>query len=197
MLKALRTRHRAMVVLAVLAGAVIAMSYYAEHRKEIYGRHAKPSKPVAPVTKSDTGDAVADANESEYPPSWIDTFAWPEGATAWFLLFTLFVIAWQSAETRSAAKASKKSAQAALAQIKIMKQSADIGKGATVPTLRVLKFNMGGSDPLVDNEMELTVRNYGATPAILDPLYISFDDGERWPTAEGTPVAYDDGGGGQ
>ena len=78
-----------------------------------------------------------------------------------------------------------------------MKQSADIGKGATVPTLRVLKFNMGGSDPLVDNEMELTVRNYGATPAILDPLYISFDDGERWPTAEGTPVAYDDGGGGQ
>jgi hypothetical protein len=78
----------------------------------------------------------------------------------------------------------------------ILKQSADIGRGATIPTLRMLKFNMSGSDPLVDNEMELTVRNYGSTPAILDALYISFDDGDRWPTAEGTPVAYGDQGGG-
>jgi hypothetical protein len=80
-------------------------------------------------------------------------------------------------------------------QTGILKQSADIGRGAAVPTLRMHKFNMSGSDPLVDNEMELTVRNYGATPAILDALYISFDDAERWPTAEGTPVAYDDRGG--
>lgn len=80
-------------------------------------------------------------------------------------------------------------------QTDILKQSADISRGATIPTLRMLKFNMSGSDPLVDNEMELTVRNYGATPAILDALYISFDDGERWPTADGTPVAYDDRGG--
>jgi hypothetical protein len=80
-------------------------------------------------------------------------------------------------------------------QTGLLKQSADIGKGAAVPTLRMLRFNMSGSDPLVDNEMELTVRNYGATPAILDALYISFDDGERWPTAEGTPVAYNDQGG--
>jgi hypothetical protein len=80
-------------------------------------------------------------------------------------------------------------------QTGILKQSADISRGAAVPTLRMLRFNMSGSDPLVDNEMELTVRNYGATPAVLDALYISFDDGERWPTAEGASVAYDDRGG--
>jgi hypothetical protein len=79
-------------------------------------------------------------------------------------------------------------------QTEILKQSADIGRGAAVPTLRMLKFNMSGSDPLVDNEMIMTVRNYGSTPAILDALYVSFDDGERWPT-EGRPVAYDDCGG--
>ncbi len=79
-------------------------------------------------------------------------------------------------------------------QTEILKQSADISRGSAVPTLRMLKFNMSGSDPLVDNEMEMTVRNYGSTSAILDALYVSFDDGERWPT-EGTPVAYDDRGG--
>jgi hypothetical protein len=80
-------------------------------------------------------------------------------------------------------------------QAELMKQSADISRGATVPTLRILNFGMGGSDPLVDHEMELTVRNYGATPAILDALHISFDDGERWPTGEGESVSYSDPGG--
>jgi hypothetical protein len=115
--------------------------------------------------------------------------AWPDGIMGWAIIATGFVIAWQSYEMRRQAEHMGK-------QTLILRQSADIDKGATVPTLRMLKFKMSGSDPLVDNEMELTVRNYGATPAILDALYISFDDGERWPPAEGTPVAYDDGGGG-
>ena len=46
---------------------------------------------------------------------------------------------------------------------------------------------MSGRDPLVDNEMVMTVKNHGATPAILDALYISFDDGDPLPM-EGTPV---------
>jgi hypothetical protein len=103
-------------------------------------------------------------------------------------MLTLIAIVWQAWLTRRQAEQTAK-------QTGILKQSADISKGATVPTLRILKFNMSGSDPLVDNEMELTVRNYGTTPAILDALYISFDDGEQWPTGKGTPVAYDDQGG--
>ncbi len=77
----------------------------------------------------------------------------------------------------------------------ILKQSADISRGASVPTLRILSFHMGGSDPLVHHEMVVTVRNYGATPAILDALYISFDDGERWPTEEGESISYSEPGG--
>jgi hypothetical protein len=117
-------------------------------------------------------------------PCWYVLLAWPEGMTVWVVILTFAVIGWQADETR-------KAAQHMGEQTGILKQSTDISKGATVPTLRMLKFNMSGSDPLVDNEMELTVRNYGSTPAILDALYISFDDGERCPT-EGTPVAYTD-----
>jgi hypothetical protein len=39
------------------------------------------------------------------PPRHFEIFAWPEGVTAWALLLTLVVIAWQSVETRAAAKA--------------------------------------------------------------------------------------------
>lgn len=80
-------------------------------------------------------------------------------------------------------------------QALLMKQSADLSRGATVPTLRILNFHLGGSDPLVHHEMELTVRNYGASPAILDVLYISFDEGERWPTGEGESVSFSETGG--
>lgn len=149
-----------MAILAILVCTVIAMSYYAEHRKEAYERHAGPGNPVVvPVTKSDAGK---DAHESGYPPSWIDAFAWPEGATAWFLLFTLFVVAWQSGETRSAAKASKKSAEAALRQ-------ADHMVASDRAWLIITSENAGGSVPWsgVPPPYWWIVKNVGNTPAIL------------------------------
>jgi hypothetical protein len=51
--------------------------------------------------------------------SWIETFAWPNGVTAWALLLTLMVIAWQSTEARDAAKATRDAAQATLKQANI------------------------------------------------------------------------------
>jgi len=82
--------------------------------------------------------------------------SWPEGITTIAIILTLGAIVWQAWLTRQQAEHMGE-------QTLILKQSADISRGATVPTLRMLKFNMSGTDPLVDNEMELTVRNYGAT----------------------------------
>ena len=133
---------------------------------------------VPPITINDKKKTVLD-----YVYEWGPWFFGLFLAIAGGLQLKLLRVTWQ---------AIKEQKSEAAIQTGILKQSADIGRGAAIPTLRMLKFNMSGSDPLVDNEMELTVRNYGATPAILDALYISFDDGERWPTAEGEPVAYDD-----
>lgn len=44
----------------------------------------------------------------------INTFTWPEGAATWALFLTLLVIAWQSTETRDAAKAALLNAEAVI-----------------------------------------------------------------------------------
>lgn len=49
------------------------------------------------------------ADATERSLSWIGAFAWPSGVTAWALLLTLLVVAWQSAETRAAARATEES----------------------------------------------------------------------------------------
>ena len=174
--------------------ASILMAVYYQQRNAVYEGYdikcIQSSDPSSTSTSLTCAIRPSKNTEERKPgPQWWNVLiAWPNGITAWLLLLTLGAIVWQAWLTRRQAEHMGE-------QTWILKQSADISKGATVPTLRMLKFNMSGSDPLVDNEMELTVRNYGATPTILDTLYISFDDGERPPTAEGTPVAYDDRGG--
>jgi hypothetical protein len=182
--------------LLILAGAALVVAvilvagYYQNYDTGSEGYDIKCTQPSEPPSaEASLKCEMRPRQDTELGKSssrwWHKLLAWPEGITAWLLLLTLAVITWQAWVTRRQAEYMGK-------QTWILKQSADIGRGATVPTLRMLKFSLSGSDPLVDNEMELTVRNYGATPAILDALYISFDDGERWPAAEGASVAYDD-----
>src|ERR1700733_6120866 len=116
MLKTFALRYWSLAVLVVLVIAILAMSRYTEHRKEANKNSAHQSSPSTPISPDDASKTGENAGKAEYPPSWVDTFAWPEGATVWALFLTLFVIAWQSAETREAANAAKTSAEAALEQ---------------------------------------------------------------------------------
>jgi hypothetical protein len=120
MLKAFVLRYWPLAVLGILVIAILAMSRYTEDRKQSDKDNAHQSSPATPISPDDASETSENADKTEHPPSWIDTFAWPEGATVWALFLTLLVIAWQSAETREAAKATKKSANAAFLGLEIM-----------------------------------------------------------------------------
>jgi hypothetical protein len=118
-LKAFGLRYWPLAVLVVLVIAILAMSRYAEDRKQSNEDNARQSSPATPISPNNAGETTENAHKTEHPPSWVDTFAWPEGATVWALFLTLLVIAWQSAETREAAKAAKESAEATLRSVKL------------------------------------------------------------------------------
>jgi hypothetical protein len=177
------------VVCVAVVGAIILVAGQEQAATEKYERDRQtrchqwsstPAQEDACKHEHDSG--------SIYLNRWYVLLVWPNGIEVWAIILTGFFVGWQAWLTRQMAAHVDE-------QTGILQQSADVGKGTAVPTLRILKFNMVGSDPLIDNEMELTVRNYGATPAILDALFISFDDGERQRTTEGTPVAFADKGG--
>jgi hypothetical protein len=54
------------------------------------------------------------------PPWWHKLLAWPEGITAWLLMFTLGAIIWQAWETRNAVEAGRNAAEAALINAKAL-----------------------------------------------------------------------------
>lgn len=112
MLKRLMLKYWPLVLLFILIMAVIGMSRYAEHRKAEHQENTQASSPEATVSPLSADKSSQKANEPKYPPSWVDTFAWPEGVTAWALFLTLFVIAWQSVETHAAAEAGMKAVEA-------------------------------------------------------------------------------------
>jgi hypothetical protein len=114
MLKRLGLNYRPMVLLVILLGAVFYMSRYAENRKAEHQENAQAGSPNSVISPNGNGQSTQNANKPHQYPSWIDTFAWPDGATAWALFLTLLVIGWQSTETR-------RTADAALAQIQLTK----------------------------------------------------------------------------
>lgn len=182
-------KYWTLLAIVLILVAVIGMSQYAESSKQNC-EHAAREAQAAAVAKGEDQQPHKDAENACRTHILARYFAWPEGVGAWAVILTLLAIAWQSVETLAAAKATEVSVSLIEKQTGILKQSADISRGAIVPTLRILDFDMGGSDPLINHEMEFTVRNYGATPAILEALHIYFDQGERWPTAEGESVSF-------
>jgi hypothetical protein len=114
MLKRLALKYWPMIVLLISIGTILYVSRYAEERKAEKQKDAQSRSPQTTVTPSDASKGIDKAEKTEHHPDWVDTFTWPEGATVWALFLTLVVIAWQSTETRDAAKAAN-------AQIKMMK----------------------------------------------------------------------------
>ena len=143
------------VLLVALIGAVLYMSRYAENCKAEHQEHAQGSSPNAVISPNSNGQGAQNTNEAHQCPSWIDTFAWPEGVTAWSLLLTLLVIAWQSTETREAAQTTRDS-------VSQMQRQADL-------TERQIE--------LLESEQWFKIDNWEVQPPDCPPgwLTISFD----------------------
>ena len=107
-----------MILLLVLIVAVLCMSRYAENCKTNNKNNAQTGSPETPISPNDASKCAKNTDKPKHPPSWIETFTWPEGVTAWALLLTLLVLAWQSTETRAAAQASLKQSEIQAAGLK-------------------------------------------------------------------------------
>jgi hypothetical protein len=125
MLKRLMFRYWPLLLLFTLIVAVLCMSRYAENRKAGNQEDAQISGPQTPISPSDADKSPQKTNKPKHPPSWIDTFTWPEGVTAWALFLTLFVIAWQSIETHAAAEATAAGVETAKQQAVLMREQND------------------------------------------------------------------------
>ena len=102
--KILALKYWPLALLTVLIVAIVCMSRYAEDRKASATADTQPGSPQLSVSPNDAGKGAKSTDKPDNSPSWVETFAWPEGVTAWALLLTLLIIAWQSTETRAAAQ---------------------------------------------------------------------------------------------
>lgn len=147
MLKRVMLKYWPMVLLLALIVTVLYVSRYAERRKEANQDNAQPSTPAATISPDDAGNAREDTDKLKHHPDFLDTFTWPEGVETWALILTLFVIAWQSTETRDAAKGAFLNAQAVInAERPWIVMAIERSKEAS-------------------NVFEITAKNKGRTPA--------------------------------
>ncbi len=103
----MRKRLAILIGLAVvLIAAIVLVTCENERSAEHYHQENinKSHPPASAPTRQ--GNSANQANNSHPEPAcWHILLAWPNGITAWAIIATLFVIGWQSWETRQAAKA--------------------------------------------------------------------------------------------
>jgi hypothetical protein len=109
MLKRLMLHYWALALLFIFIFAILGMSRYAEYRKAEHQDYAQRVRPEATIRPPSADKGANVAEKPKYSPSWVETFTWPEGVTAWALLLTLFVLAWQSNTATRAARAAEAS----------------------------------------------------------------------------------------
>ena len=160
MLKSLAVKYWPIILLFAAIVAILAMSRYAETSKSDKGENANTVNQTAAVaTKANQGKA--EDNKSQNSPSWIENFTWPDGVTTWALILTLFVIAWQSTETRAAAKATEEAVIEARASRTLAENTAkrQLRAYLTISSARLFLYQDGSVEP------RLVITNSGQTPA--------------------------------
>ena len=99
---------------AVIASAIVAMAYEQHYAREEYQAKSQTDCVALAVSIEEKHTCAKDAqSRKDYAPWWYILEAWPEGITTWAIIGTGFVIAWQSSETRKAAKATEVASEAA------------------------------------------------------------------------------------
>ena len=141
-------------LLAILALAVPTMPVQHQPRSQ-QGASERQSDanqadfPSAPIANNQTPSYYEQPRQNK-PQGWHKLIAWPEGITAWAIMFTLGAIVWQAWETRKAANASKLAAEVA-------RDSADAYVTSERPLVMIETRGEQG--------FEFWAVNYGKSPA--------------------------------
>lgn len=112
-----------LLAIALVIAAVVGVSHYAEKSRQHCEESARQAKAAA-VAKGDDGKSSDNTENACKSPVWARYFTWPEGVGALAVILTLFVVAWQSIETRAAAKATEASVELVRRQADIMESQA-------------------------------------------------------------------------
>jgi hypothetical protein len=183
-----------LVMLSVLIVAVFCMSRYAVHRKQTHTNNTHQSSPTSSIPKNNADQSPQNADKTQDSESWVDTFTWPQGAETWALILTLFVLAWQSIETKHSATSAQTAAKAALRQIDMTFQK---------ERARIDINREGSLEPAnVDTEYwtvngTISVRNVGDTKAFIKDsvgaIFIKEDSTQTLPSLDsGIPIFFID-----
>ena len=146
-------RYWPLIVIVAILAAVVGVSQYAETTKQHCEERASKVK-AASIAKGDDSEASNNAEDACSPPVWARYFTWPEGAGAWAVILTLIAIAWQSIETRDAAKGAFLNAQAVI----------NAERPWIVVIVEPVVGPMGG--------FNVNIKNKGRTPAIIRGHYM-------------------------
>jgi len=177
MLKRLLVIGGSLLGAALIAGAIVLMSYE-EHRSSIeYQRecqeHSASIGTTSPKQKAPSAEECQDPKD--YMPWWYVLVAWPEGVTAWLLILTLGAIVWQAWETRKAAEATKDSANAAYGSVTFAQAQWELTKEKERARLDVKGGVLSVENIPVENTAEeywhlkaiMRARNIGASRAFI------------------------------
>jgi hypothetical protein len=160
MLKRLASKYWPLVLLLLFIGAILGMSRYAEHRKAENQNNTQASSPQTAITPNDATKATDNTDKAKQRQDFVDTFTWPEGATVWALFLTLIVVAWQSAETRTAADAALLNVKALVHSQRpwlIVRIEEKPAGTAAMTQFRFHIYNHGNSPAYVTSCSDLTV----------------------------------------
>ena len=102
---------RVVFIFAVVVLAPIFVTAQNQQSGAKSGQKTQEANPAVPISVNCNCTSQA-ADSKDKPQGWHKLVTWPEGIATWALILTLFAIGWQSWETRRAAEAAKKSADA-------------------------------------------------------------------------------------
>lgn len=99
---------------AIIAGAIISVAYEQHYAREKYQAQSQADCIALSISIEEKHSCTKEAqSRKDYTPWWNALVTWPDGITTWAIIATGFVIAWQSSETRRAAKATERSVELA------------------------------------------------------------------------------------
>ena len=147
------------IAVAVILGLSVSVSHQDQKTRDQYEQKCAQfnARAVAPASHSEDCDKGAE-NAARHLPRWYRVFGWPEGITTWAILLTLLALAEQTGQTRKAAEGAQRAADAAFAQIELMKS-----KERSRLSISPLPLTAFGKDE--PQEIGFLVTNFGGTHA--------------------------------
>jgi hypothetical protein len=162
-----------LVMLAVVFGLAVFIARQDERATQDAAQKADhKDKPILSAKADENHPQENVADPERDGPSWYGFFRWPTGTTTWAIILTLMAIAWQSNETKKAARATQDSAVAVEKQTReLRRQNRNM---VAKERARIAMAFPDDSDSMVilpDQEIylgsfRLSLKNMGGTPAL-------------------------------